>query len=199
MMIVPSRITSDVRRLCRKLGDVDEPVFVEVDARSDSGLNDCFADVDRQVAESGGSVQHGWLIWLQPGILIEGEFHAVWRRQDGTLRDVTFKQDRERTVLFAPDRVRRFEGVRVPTIRHAIGRDPRIKQFMELSARFQRLAGERYRDRFGQAVILDPDLLALRQQASAIGAELLQSREARRAAGHLSCQPQDQTTFPPDA
>ena len=190
-MVPPSRITADVRRLCRKLGDVEEPVFVEVEPRTDSGLNDCFMDVQRQVAEFGGSVQHGWLIWLLPGILIEGEFHSVWRRPDASLLDVTFKQDRERQILFAPDRVRQFADLRVPTIRHAIGRDPRIKQFMELSERFQRLAGERYRDRFGQAVVLEDDLIALRRRMTALGVELMQSREARRASG--------QSFFPPQA
>jgi len=89
--------------MCRKIGGLDEPVSVDVSSRTDSGRDDCFIDVRRQVDEHGGSIQHGWTIWEWPGISAKGEFHAVWRKPDGQLLDVTQKKDGESRIVFAPD------------------------------------------------------------------------------------------------
>jgi hypothetical protein len=174
-MTTPPRITADVRRLCRKLGDVDEPVFISVEARTDCGINDCFIDVEKQVEDSGGSIQHGWLVWEIPGIIIEGEFHAVWRKLDGSLLDVTRKQDGETLVLFVPDRVRRFQGQCVLTIYHAVGRDPRIRKLIEVSSRFQRLFAKRCRGRFGEEIVLDAEMSDLLRRKTLLEAQLIVS------------------------
>ena len=181
MMTTPSRITSDIRKLCRKFGTADDPVFVAVTPRADSLHGDCFVDVDRQVSEHGGSSQHGWLIWEWPGVMVEGEFHAVWRAEDSTLVDVTVKQDGETRILFAPDRERRFAERRVFTVRHAIANDPRVAEFISTAERFERLSDERFRDRFGERVVMGPDLVALRMRMQLLGQQISQARYARRA------------------
>lgn len=182
----PSRITADVRRLCRRLGSVSEPVFVDVSASratSQEDFDDCFHDVQREVEKSGGNIQYGWTIWEWPGIFIEAEFHAVWRRTDGELLDVTPKKDGEERILFVPDLVRVFSGKQIDNVRVAIGRDPRIKQLLRLQEDIHRrirrqMQGISFRTQFE----VEPETALLMKRAAGLELELTQSRDARRAA-----------------
>ena len=159
---------------------------MDVAQRTDSEVDDCFMDVRRQVDEHGGSVQHGWMIWEWPGISAEGVFHAVWRKPDDQLLDVAFKKDGESRILFAPDTKRVFDQRRIPTIRMAIGRDPRIKQWIEINERFDRLVSRQMRGvPFGTEVIIEGKAFDLRKQADLLSLAFAESREARRAGGGL--------------
>lgn len=182
MMTSPDRITVHVRKLCRKLGNVGEPVFVDVHPRLDSDVNDCFCDVERQVAEAGGSVQYGWLIWEMPGVFIEGEFHAVWKKPDGVLLDVSFKRDGETKVCFVSDNERMFKEQRVPTIRHAISDDPLVKRFITISSRFQSNVARKYHVPFGSPINFDAEDRALEREIQILGVQMSQLRAARRHA-----------------
>jgi hypothetical protein len=181
MMTTPKRITTNVLHLCKKIGNVDKPAFIDVRSRSDSQPSNCFVDVDLQVLNFGGSAQHGWLIWEFPGILIEGEFHAVWRQTDNSMLDVSIKPDGETQVLFAPDPVRMFDNRRVPNIRMAIGNEPRIKQLIKISEEIDRLEDiQCQKTSFGEAPI-DEDLWKLYCRKQEIGEDLKNSRAYRRA------------------
>jgi len=181
MLSTPSRITADVRRLCRRIGQVSEPVFVEVGHPVDSRLNDCFMDVRMQVDDHGGSIQHGWTIWEWPGVFSEAEFHAVWRTPEGRLLDVTKKKDGEDRILFAPDPYRVFENKRIDNIRMVIGRDPRIKELLQLHERFQRLINRKMQGvPFGSPIVIEGEAYDIRERAAQLEFELMQSRDARR-------------------
>ena len=144
-------------------------------------------DVRRQVEEHGGSIQHGWTIWEWPGISAEGEFHAVWRKPDGQLLDVTQKKDGESRIVFAPDPKRVFEERRVPNIRMAIGRNPRILRWIEMNERYDRFVSRALQDvPFGTQVVIKGEAVDLRHQLDALSIELAESRESRRAAGASS-------------
>jgi hypothetical protein len=168
--------------MCRKIGGLDEPVFVDVSPRADSGGDDCFMCVRRHVDEHGGSIQHGWTIWEWPGISAEGEFHAVWRKPDGQLLDVTQKKDRESRIVFAPDPKRVFENRRVASIRMAIGRNPRILRWIELNERYDKLVSRAFQNvSFGTKVVIKGEVVDLRHQLGLLSIELEESRESRRA------------------
>jgi hypothetical protein len=181
MMTTPQRVTTNVLRLCKKIGGVDKSAFINVRPRSDSQPGNCFLDVDLQVLKFGGSAQYGWLIWEFPGILIEGEFHAVWWQPDNSMLDVSIKPDGETQILFAPDRVRMFNNRRVPNIRMAIGSDPKIKQLIKISEEIERLEDlQCQKTSFGE-VLIDEDLSKLYSRRKEIGEDLANSRAYRRA------------------
>lgn len=187
LLTTPSRVTADIRKLCRRIGGLEEPLFVDVTPRPDSEVDDCFQCVQRQVSEQGGWLQHGWMLWEWPGISAEGTFHAVWRRPDGSLLDVNRKQDDEPRILFAPDKQRIFEGQRVDTVRVAIGRNPKIKEWIDLNNRFDRIISRRIRNvPFGTEFVVEGEALELRRRAVALSIELYYSREARRAADDVN-------------
>jgi hypothetical protein len=182
----PSRITANVRRLCRKIGGVDEPQFVRVSAPPYGRLDDCFEDVRREIEKHGGSIQHGWVVWEWPGVFIEAEFHAVWRDKDGELLDVTPKRDGKEKILFVSDWKRVFSGKPIDNVRMAIGRDPRIKELLKTHEAYHHYINREMADLpFGSPMIIEGEVLELQKKATRLEFELMQSREVRRAMGSL--------------
>ena len=184
MLTTPSRVTSDIRRLCRRIGSIEPPEFVRVAARSDSEMDDCFMDVQKQVDEFGGEIQHGWTIWIWPGIFAEGEFHAVWRSPQGELVDVSRKKHRESAIMFAADHHRIFRERRVPNVRMAISNDPMVKQLFSLHDRYQKIVGDLMKDLpFGSKIVIEGQPVEIQKQIAHLQYLLQNSRDARRAQG----------------
>jgi len=117
--------------LCRELVADAEPQFLTVTPVPDADVNDCFPVVERYARCHGGSVCYGWQIWEWSGVMIEAEFHAVWRSPTGELRDLTPKQIPVSQIMFLPDSGRRYEGWPVCNVRRSLSSDPRVSQFIK--------------------------------------------------------------------
>src|SRR5205085_4684270 len=103
MMTAPKEIGESVSLLTERFG-LSDAVWVPVRPRKDSVvLQNCYKDVERQVVEFGGEIAYGWEVWEWPRIIIEAEFHAVWRSPEGDLTDVTSKADGEQAIVFISD------------------------------------------------------------------------------------------------
>lgn len=109
------------------------PTFVNISPGTGGEINECFGTVAAHIEQHGGSVQHGWALWEWPGVMIEAEFHAVWRALDNSLLDVTPREDSEQRVLFLPDPTRTFDGSAVDNVRLALTDDPRAADFIRLA------------------------------------------------------------------
>jgi hypothetical protein len=184
----PKEVTKHMRELCRRIGAVVEPKFIQVRTREDAVLGDCFNDVQRQIAQFGGTSVHGWQLWEWPGILVEAEFHGVWQSPTGELVDVSLKGESEQVVLFVPDPCMKYDGNRVDNVRHAIGKSPRIRTFIQNQNRFFKLLKAAHGNAIGE-VALRGELADLWEHQQQLGRELVASEEAHRAwpifaAGH---------------
>lgn len=133
MVEVPRRISEVVRDFCHEVVPEEEPNYLAVTPFQGDVERDCFINVERHVANAGGSIQHGWRIWEWPNTMVEAEFHAVCRNPDtGSLIDVTPSKNRER-ILFLPDPERVWEGRQVNDIRKALVQNPLIEEFIQLA------------------------------------------------------------------
>ena len=66
--------------------------------------SECHINAWIQSRYEGGSISTGWVVWQDHAAdFVEAQFHTVWKDPNRVLRDVTPRQDRERTVLFVPD------------------------------------------------------------------------------------------------
>ena len=166
MLTTPLTINANVLRLREKIGITTEPVFVPVSLTDGNKIDDCFPNVKRKIANDGGSIQHGWMIWEWPGQLVEGEFHAVWVAPDGNYVDITPKPDGERRILFIPDPDRVYEDDYVDTIRLPLTDDPAILLTIQFNEEMQQLR-RKYNDGSGEAKIPTEELIALRAKYSA--------------------------------
>lgn len=135
----PNSITRDIARLCREASRSESPVYVPLVPDDNAIPNMCFPNVSRVVAEMGGSVLHGWRIWEWTSVLVEAEFHAVWRRPDESLVDITPEENGERRILFLPDASKRFEGVQVDSIRMPLSNDPNVLELIRVSEQIYRV------------------------------------------------------------
>lgn len=142
MPTTPKKLHRFVREICARLVAGSEPVWVPVVPIPTAQLNECFFNVRERINVEGGSIQHGWCIWEEPGIFVEGEFHAVWRRSDDSLCDITPKRDHEIRILFLPDPVEVFDekaferrdNVRLAQLDH-----PKVHEFIKHMEAFHRL------------------------------------------------------------
>jgi hypothetical protein len=134
----PRRITDPVREFCREIVPEGEPVYLNVQSTTEDIALDCFANVDRHIVEAGGAIQYGWRIWEWPNTMIEAEFHAVWRTQDGSLIDTTPTPDGEQRVLFLPDMDKVYSGQQINNIRKALVNNSLLDEYLHnCNARFR--------------------------------------------------------------
>lgn len=131
-MGVPRKVTPKVQEFCREINADNEPIYLDVTPSEQDIVLDCFMNVKRRIAESGGSVQYGWRVWEWANTLIEAEYHAVWRTPDSTLVDITPAPKNFRHTLFLPDSSRAYEGRQVDNIRKAIYKHPLVDEFIKL-------------------------------------------------------------------
>jgi hypothetical protein len=99
---VPRYLTPGLRAFCRAFTN-SEPVFINSVPVQRAVGSFCFANVERKVRKSGGSIVYGWAIWHLPSFYYEAEHHAVWRNKFGNLIDVSPQFGGRRRILFLPD------------------------------------------------------------------------------------------------
>jgi hypothetical protein len=89
------------------------------------------------VTQGGGSVVYGWQIWeTLPGVMMEAEFHAVWKDPNGIMYDVTPHMfDSIKHILFLPDPNRTYVGKQVDNLRIALLKDKLVEQFIKNAKR----------------------------------------------------------------
>lgn len=127
------RLPSDsphLRALCERLVPGEIPVLLNIDTPPWAKPNDCMPNVERAVAEHGGSVQYGWQFWEMSGVMLEAEFHAVWADPWGGRRDVTPKDLPFEQIVFLHDPNLHYEGRQIDNVRVPLQDDQLIRHFI---------------------------------------------------------------------
>ncbi|MEZ0243481.1 MAG: hypothetical protein ACAH11_08915 [Sphingomonas sp.] len=99
----PSQIDEATLAFCATISP-ETPLYVPVQPAPHGKVAYCFDNSVAQAAAQGGEAAYGWAIWHWPGRWFEAEHHAVWRRPDGSLLDVTPQLGDPERILFLPDR-----------------------------------------------------------------------------------------------
>jgi len=132
-----------------RIGSTEEPVYLDVKPEPFAEVAECFSSVKEKVQRDGGSIQLGWQIWQIPDIMIEAEFHAVWKSPDGELIDITPKKYRIDRILFVPDSKVKYYGARRRNKRLNISGNRLVDDLIEIcEARYRLLnkGGRTYKD-----------------------------------------------------
>lgn len=116
-LTTPNSINKDVLDFCQEIDSTTKPIFVKFFPIKGYKCEDCYGNVERHIKKNGGRVQHGWIIWLDPEVFIEAEFHVIWVNNEEEYIDVTPKADKEEKILFLPDSERIFTGELIDNIR----------------------------------------------------------------------------------
>lgn len=130
-MTTPTCIDETILDFCNETLNGGEPVFVPVVADEDSVINECFHNVERKINKYGGSIVYGWIIWIAYNFIIQGEFHAVWKSNEGNIVDITTKQDGEDKILFVEEKIIKFNGSRVKSKFKNISNDAIVDSYID--------------------------------------------------------------------
>lgn len=130
-MIVPDINKPYVKLFCKKISQ-HKPLIVPVRALPGKPVNECFAIVPEHIAVTGGEEYIGWAIWEWPKVLIEAEFHCIYRDNDGKLIDISPKEMEFDHILFLPHPEKKYRGKQVNNIRKALSRDKNIDRLITL-------------------------------------------------------------------
>jgi hypothetical protein len=140
--ITPIKMLDYILDFCGTIND-EEPYYVDVLPTGDSNSNDCFINVENKIKQNGGRTIFGWTIWLWPTVMIEAEFHAIWEDILGNKIDVTPKENKEKRILFLPDKKMVFNGIRINNIRENLNGSNMVERFIELNNQLYELMNTR--------------------------------------------------------
>jgi hypothetical protein len=129
----PVTITPQIMELCQGLVPDVRPMRVSVRPIRGARYLECFGNVQEKIKVSGGGIQHGWVIGEWPGIIVEAEFHAIWKDANGAYECVTPRVPRETQILFLPDPVKVYVGIPTPNQRLALRNDGVVQEFIRVA------------------------------------------------------------------
>jgi len=133
MRTITPTIDENVKIFCDKYLNKNQLFYVDVIPDKDAEPNNCFYNVDDVIKKYGGSKIYGWVIWKWPNILIEGEAHAIWKREDGKYIDVTPHEYNINNILFVPDKYMIYEDTIIKSKRMQLTNSSDVKRFIQLS------------------------------------------------------------------
>ncbi|WP_157489195.1 zinc chelation protein SecC [Lysobacter sp. Root916] len=119
--------------LCRDVEPGSSPTTIPCRPLHAENINDCFEIVSKHISQQGGSEVIGWAIWEWPSVMVEAEFHSVWKSPEGELiclapRPIPFDE-----ITFLPSAAARYEGRQVDNVRHPLSKDNDIVRFIFLA------------------------------------------------------------------
>ncbi|KAF3984316.1 MAG: hypothetical protein HFP81_02665 [Methylococcales symbiont of Hymedesmia sp. n. MRB-2018] len=110
-----------------------KPVYVPFMPVSHAEQQECFETVSIQIKNEGGEIVYGWKINEIKRVWLEAEFHAIWKRKDNQLIDITIKPTPVEKILFVPDPLKKYEGYQVQSIFKPLKKTKDIMRFIELA------------------------------------------------------------------
>ncbi|MDP3877096.1 MAG: SEC-C domain-containing protein [Methylobacter sp.] len=130
-MRVPTEVTEEIKLLLSKISSKAEPVFVICSPSPNAPRNECFPLVEAKIEKEGGERVLGWQIW-QGQLLVEAEFHAVWKTPAGEFLDITPKPFPVEQIFFVADPKTKYEGKQINNIRINITGNPLVDEFISV-------------------------------------------------------------------
>jgi hypothetical protein len=156
---VPEKIDHRIASLIEEIGVSEEPLYIDVTPEPYAEVKECFSAVNRKVGKDGGSRQLGWQIWQIPDIMIEAEFHAVWKSPKGKLVDITPKSKPINRILFVPDCNSKYDGSQRNNIRLNLSGNRLVDDFIRTSDAIHRLMNKGQRAYMREIDLSDDEAL----------------------------------------
>ncbi len=130
--MIPANISSDiVIRFCEGISQ-SNLLPVPLRPLANKPINECFSIVPEYIEKHGGSQVIGWAIWEWPGVLLEAEFHCVWKSPSGELVDLSPKPFTDIShISFLPDLKAKYDGRQVNNRRRPLTDSLLVRRFID--------------------------------------------------------------------
>ena len=109
----------------------NNPFFIEITTNFGSVIKECVKNVENYIKLHRGEKVFGWKIWEWYGIMIEAEFHTVWRSPSGELQDITPEDQPFKRVLFLQDTTLEYKEEQVDNIRKPLNDSPDVEEYIK--------------------------------------------------------------------
>lgn len=133
----PSAINADLLRFAQEKISDAKPFFINSEPELWSRQSCCDRNVMEYIKLHGGEMVCGYRLWYHPPYYIEGERHAVWRK-DGVYKDVSFSSDGEKQCLFVPDTTARQSSLGANQLRIRWGKNTETRELIEIMEGFEK-------------------------------------------------------------
>ena len=133
--ICPLEISAKISEFCSTISS-SKPLYIPVIPEDYSVAGNCYYNVMKKVSYDGGSMQYGWAIWEWPYIMVEAEFHSIWKNHEGESVDVTPNFFGSSRILFLRDPKKEYkflDGERHNNIRMAVSQHEAVQSFIDVS------------------------------------------------------------------
>lgn len=130
-MGIPNLDNVYVRNFCKKLSN-SQPMMISYNPEESAIEFDCINNVQNKIKKDGGRIIYGWLLNEWAKVLIEGQFHAVWKDDDGNMFDLTPNHFGVAHVLFVPDYNIQYKDKQIDNIRKPLSNDKMIINLIKL-------------------------------------------------------------------
>ncbi len=119
LAVIPDPDEPGVKELVASIGSTAPVLWVDVKVQEEARKGHCFYNVNQLIKRVGGKPLLGWLI-LKSDIAYEAEAHCVWSSGNGSLIDITPREENGNKRLFLPDPQMVDDGSPIPS--HRINR-----------------------------------------------------------------------------
>lgn len=135
------RLTNRAREIAKLIDQAAVPVLVPYRKERFARQGECFANVRQHVSKAGGEVVDGWVIWETPPLMVQAEFHSIWRNPTGHLVDITPPLHNGTSVTFIHAAAGvTYDGKNMPAYSMPYEDTEIARRWVEISKRFQELA-----------------------------------------------------------
>ena len=153
-----------VRSFCIELVPDGTPVALTPVVTRGAQANDCVNLVNRAIDDGGGQRVEGWALWERPRVLIEAEYHCVWRTPAGELLDLAPLPPGITHRLFLADPNLVYANRQINNVRRPLGSHPSLQKLIDAyDAYFEVLNRGERADQHGAISIRSEELLPVQQ------------------------------------
>lgn len=136
LLTSPKSVDENILEFCKQISN-SEPVFIDVEPEDWCRQSCCDLNVNEYIKMNGGQILCGYKLWYNRPNYIEGERHAVWKGDDGSLKDITFNADGETKVLFIADVVKKQQSLEANKPKIRWGKTKKIQEIISIQEQFE--------------------------------------------------------------
>lgn len=127
----PKDLFPYVIEFTKSISPDNNPFFIKITNNPSGIIKECVKNVENYIKLHKGEKVFGWKIWEWYGIMIEAEFHTIWRSPSGELQDITPEEQLFERVLFLQDATLNYKEEQIDNIRKPLNDNPDVKKYIK--------------------------------------------------------------------
>lgn len=176
----PLSVSKELYEITGKVSCKSKPVFIHITPANHATELNCHNNVNAHIQLFGGSIVYWWCIYVWPRVLVEFEFHSMWKSNNGELHDITQRPDKETDCLFLQDDDLKYSGLRLPNLLFSLSKDKLVIDYINASNEYAAIITENQTPYTGEAKVNIKQLQMVSEKNKSIQTRLQNSCATER-------------------